>query len=157
MAVAWYAADTGVPQTTETDVQTLYLESITVGGDCAVLRMTGEVDVYTAPQLRESVIDLLADGIRHVITDLRNVEFLDSTGLAALVGSLKRIRAQNGSLLLIADTDRIIRIFRITGLIRAFTLHPSIPEAIADNEHWPAALAREGYETEEWCQKNGLV
>jgi anti-sigma B factor antagonist len=146
-----------VPQITESDVQTLYLESITVGGDCAVLRMTGEVDVYTAPQLRERVIDLLADGIRYIIADLHDVEFLDSTGLAALVGSLKRVRAQDGSLTLAANTDRILRIFRITGLVRAFRLHPSIPDAIADDEHWPAALAREGHDTEEWCRKNGLL
>jgi anti-sigma B factor antagonist len=73
------------------------------------------------------------------------------------VGSLKRVRAQGGSLTLAANTDRIVRVFRITGLIRAFTLHPSIPEAIADNEHWPAALAREGHGTEEWCRKNGLL
>jgi anti-sigma B factor antagonist len=146
-----------VPQTTETDVQTLYLESTTVGGDCAVLRITGEADVYTAPQLRERVIDLLADGIRHIIADLHDVEFLDSSALAALVGSLKRIRAQDGSLVLVANTDRILRIFRITGLIRAFTLHQSIPEAIADDEHWSAALAREGHDTQEWCRKNGLL
>ena len=67
-----------------------HLESITAGADCAVLRVAGEVDVYTAPQLRERVIGLLAGGVRHIVADLREVDFLDSTGLGALVGSLRR-------------------------------------------------------------------
>jgi anti-sigma B factor antagonist len=67
-------------------VQPFHLESIIVGADCAVLRIGGEVDVYTAPQLRERVIQLLANGVRHIIADLREVDFLDSTGLGALAG-----------------------------------------------------------------------
>jgi len=68
-------------QATEIHVQPFHLEPITVGADCAVLRIEGEIDVYTAPQLREHVIRLLASGARHIIADLREVEFLDSTGL----------------------------------------------------------------------------
>ncbi len=138
-------------------MQPFRLESITAGGDCAVLRVTGEVDVYTAPQLRESVIRLLANGVLHIIADLRDVDFLDSTGLGALVGSLKRLRTRDGSLTLVADTDKILLIFRITGLIHAFTLRMSIPDAIAADQHWQAALTREGRDSEEWCRKHGLL
>jgi anti-sigma B factor antagonist len=138
-------------------VQPFHLESITVGGDCAVLRVTGEVDVYTAPQLRESVIRLLVNGVLHIIADLRDVDFLDSTGLGALVGSLRRLRIRDGSLTLVADTDKILLIFRITGLTHAFTLRPSIPDAIAADQHWQAALTREGPDSEEWCRKHGLL
>ena len=70
----------------------LSLNSIITGGDCAVLQVAGEIDVYTAPTLREGIIDLVDKGVVHVITDMRNVDFLDSTGLGALVGSLKRLR-----------------------------------------------------------------
>ncbi len=139
---------------TEIDVQPIHLESITVGTDCAVLRVAGEVDVYTAPQLRERVIRLLADGVRHVIVDLREVAFLDSTGLGALVGSLKRLREQDGSLKLVTSTDRI---FLLTGLVRIFALHRSVPEAIAGDKHWQAALAREGRSTGEWCCEHELA
>jgi len=128
-------------------VQPFYLESITVGADCAVLRIGGEVDVYTAPQLRERVIQLLANGERHIIADLREVDFLDSTGLGAPVGSLKRLREQDGSLKLVTAADRILTILRLTGLVRVFTLHSSFPEAIAGDQHWQAALAREGRST----------
>ena len=139
------------------DVQTFQLESITVGGDCAVLRIAGEVDVYTAPRLRERVVQLLADGIRHIVADLREVDFLDSTGLGALVGSLRRLREQDGSLTLVTDTDRILRIFRLTGLAHAFALRASIPQAITGDLHWQAALAWEGLSTEEWCRQHGLL
>ncbi len=135
-------------------MQPFRLESITVGTDCAVLRIAGEVDAYTAPQLRERVIRLLADGVRHVIADLREVAFLDSTGLGALVGGLKRLREQDGSLKLVTTTDRI---FLLTGLIKVFVLRSSVPEALAGDQHWQAALAREGHSTEEWCRKHELV
>ena len=125
-------------------MQSFRLEAIPVGTDRAVLQITGDVDVYTAPQVRDRVIRLLADGVRHVIADLREVSFLDSTGLGALVGSLKRLREQDGSLELVVPDGRIMTIFRVTGLDRVFALHPSFPDAIDDDPHWQAALAREG-------------
>ncbi len=66
-----------------------HIEPITAG-DCAVLRIAGEIDVHTAPELRQHVIHLADNGTLHIIADLRGVDFLDSTGLGALVGSLKR-------------------------------------------------------------------
>ena len=134
-----------------------HLETITAGADCAVLRVRGEIDVYTAPQLREHVIKLLDDGARYLTADLREVDFLDSTGLGALVGSLKRLREQDGSLTLVTAADRILMIFRLTGLDRVFTLHPSVSQAIADDQHWQAALAREGCSTEDWCREHELL
>jgi anti-sigma B factor antagonist len=132
-------------------------ESITVGSDCAVLQITGEVDVYTAPQLREQVIQLVNSGVRHIIADLRDVDFLDSTGLGALVGSLKRLRTHDGSLKVVACGGRTLRIFQITGLTRAFALHPSVLDAVTTDNHWHAAVTREGHDTEEWCRKHGLM
>ena len=125
-------------------MQSFHLEAIPVGTDRAVLQITGEVDVYTAPQVRDRVIRLLADGVRHVIADLREVSFLDSTGLGALVGSLKRVREQGGSLELVVPDGRIMTIFRVTGLDRVFAIHSSFPDAIGDDPQWQAALAREG-------------
>jgi anti-sigma B factor antagonist len=143
--------------TTETDVQPFHLESILAGDDCAVLQVNGEVDVYTAPEVRERVVQLLADGVVHIIADLREVHFLDSTGLGTLVGSLRRVRTQDGSLMLVASARRILEIFNLTGLINAFAIYPSIPDAIATNEHWQAAVASEGSNAEEWCRKHGLA
>jgi anti-sigma B factor antagonist len=129
-------------------------ESIAVGSDCAVLQITGEVDVYTAPQLREQVVQLVNSGVRHIIADLRGVDFLDSTGLGALVGSLKRLRTHDGSFKVVATDGRTLR---ITGLTRAFGLHPSVLDAMTTDEHWQAAVTGEGHETEKWCRKHGLL
>ena len=138
-------------------MQPFHLESITVGADCAVLRVAGEVDVYTAPQLRERVIELLADGARHIIADLRQVDFLDSTGLGALVGSLKRLRDHDGSLALVSAADKTLTVFRVTGLIHVFALHSCLPEAIAGDQHWQAALASDGRSAEQWCRDHELL
>jgi len=151
------ASRTGPTQATEIHVQPFHLESITAGAECAVLRIGGEVDGYTAPQLRERVIQLLGHGARHIIADLREVEFLDSTGLGALVGSLKRLREQDGSLKLVTAADKILTIFRLTGLVHVFALHSSFPEAIAGDQHWQAALACEGRSTGEWCREHELL
>ncbi|HEY7261197.1 MAG TPA: STAS domain-containing protein [Trebonia sp.] len=132
-------------------------EPIAAGSDCAVLQITGEVDVYTAPQLREQVIQLVNSGVRHIIADLRDVDFLDSTGQGVLVGSLKRLRIHDGSFKVVASGGRTLRIFQITGLNRAFALHPSVLDAMTTDEHWQAAVTSEGQDTEDWCRKHGLL
>ena len=127
-----------------------------ISGDCAVLRITGEVDVYTAPELRQQVIDLIGNGTRHIVGDLRGVEFLDSTGLGVLVGSLKRLRARQGSLKLVTSGGRVFQLLQITGLDRAFELRQGVLDVISADPHWQAALTGEGYGAEEWCRKHDL-
>jgi anti-sigma B factor antagonist len=138
-------------------VQPLNLQSITAGDDCAALRITGEIDAYTAPQLRDNVIKLLADGSRHILVDLRGVEFLDSTGLGALVGSLKRILEQDGSLALVVSTEKIMTIFRVTGLIRVFALHSSALDVVGAEPAWQAAMAKDGHDAAQWCREHELA
>src|SRR5205809_2369992 len=81
--------------------------------DHTVLEVRGEVDVYTAPRLRERLIELVEAGARSVVVDLSAVEFLDSTGLGVLVGALKRLRAAGGSLALVCWHARLPKIFRV--------------------------------------------
>lgn len=87
-----------------------------------VLTVTGEVDVATAPSLRERLVQLIADGNTRLVVDLSPVDFLDSTGLGVLVGTLKRIRQADGELQLIIPQERIIKLFDITGLSRIFEI-----------------------------------
>ena len=96
-----------------------------------VVEVTGEIDVYTAPQLRERLIALVEGGARQVIVDLGRVEFLDSTGLGVLVGALKRLRGVGGELFLVCGQERLLKIFRITGLDRVFTLYDSVDAVTA--------------------------
>ncbi|MBW3602435.1 MAG: STAS domain-containing protein [Actinobacteria bacterium] len=102
-------------------------------GAATVLEVAGEVDVYTAPKLRERLIELVQDGRHHIVVDMTKVEFLDSTGLGVLVGGLKRVRSHDGSLRLVCDKERILKIFRITGLTKVFPIHDSLDEALQDS------------------------
>ena len=99
--------------------------------DHTVLAVGGEIDVYTAPQLRQRLIELVEAGQAHIIVDMEQVEFLDSTGLGVLVGGLKRVRALDGSLRLVCAQERILKIFRITGLEKVFGIYGSVDEALA--------------------------
>lgn len=97
----------------------------------AVLAVRGEVDVYTAPQFREQLIQLVEQGHRRVLVDLEGVEFLDSTGLGVLVGGLKRVRSHDGELALVCTQRRILKVLEITGLTKVFSIHPSVEAATA--------------------------
>jgi anti-sigma B factor antagonist len=101
------------------------------GDGCAALRVAGEVDVYTAPHIREQVRDLAAKGTVHLIADLGQVEFIDSSGLGALIGGLRRVREDDGSLVLVISTRRILRVFQLTGLTKAFTIYDNLDDALS--------------------------
>jgi anti-sigma B factor antagonist len=95
----------------------------------SLVDVKGEIDVYTAPKLREKLIELVSEGSYDVVVNLEGVDFLDSTGLGVLVGALKRVKAHDGSLSLVCTQDKILKIFKITGLTKVFPIHSSVDEA----------------------------
>jgi len=101
-------------------------------GDWTVVAVGGEIDVYTAPKLRETLVDLVNVGRFRLVVDLEAVDFLDSTGLGVLVGGLKRLRAHDGTLRVVCTQERLLKIFRITGLTKVFAIHESVADATAD-------------------------
>jgi len=103
-----------------------------------VLEVGGEVDVYTAPRLRERLVELVDAGVRSVIVDLGGVEFLDSTGLGVLVGAMKRLRVANGRFSLVCSKEALLKIFRITALDQVFPLYDTV-EAATGADAGPAA------------------
>ncbi|MEW1956426.1 STAS domain-containing protein [Kineococcus sp. NPDC059986] len=96
-----------------------------------VVEVSGEIDVYTAPTLRERLNELVGAGHHHLVVDMEGVEFLDSTGLGVLVGGLKRVRSHDGSLHLVCQREKILKVFRITGLTKVFPIHDTVADAIA--------------------------
>jgi anti-sigma B factor antagonist len=96
-----------------------------------IVAVGGEIDVYTAPKLRDKITELVGEGHQDLVIDMEGVDFLDSTGLGVLVGGLKRVRAHDGSLRLVCSQERILKIFRITGLTKVFPIHSSVEEAVA--------------------------
>ena len=95
-----------------------------------IVAVGGEIDVYTAPKLRDRISELVAAGNYDLVIDMEGVDFLDSTGLGVLVGGLKKVRAHEGSMELICNQDRLLKIFRITGLAKVFTIHASEAAAL---------------------------
>ena len=98
------------------------------------LDLEGEVDVYTAPLLRQEIMDQVDNGSPHLLVNLEKVEYLDSTGLGILIGGVKRAKEKSGSLKLVGPSARITRIFEITGLNKIFDVYPSESEALASME-----------------------
>jgi anti-sigma B factor antagonist len=96
-----------------------------------VVSVGGEIDVYTAPQLRERLIELIDQGYYRIVVDLSRVEFLDSTGLGVLVGGLKRSRGHDGDLALVCSHPRIMKVFEVTGLNKVFSIADSVEAVVA--------------------------
>lgn len=98
-------------------------------GDWSVLRVGGEIDLATAPTLREHLVSVIDGGDHRVIIDLGGVDFIDSTGLGALIGGLKRVRGLDGDLRLVCSEPRILKVFDITGLDKVFDIRPDVEAA----------------------------
>ena len=96
-----------------------------------VVDVGGEIDISTAPRLRDLLIELVSKNNYQLVVNMDKVEFLDSTGLGVLVGGLRRVRAHDGSLDLVCTRERILKIFRITGLTQVFGIHETVDQAIA--------------------------
>ena len=84
--------------------------------------LTGEIDISTAGRVREALIAISSSGENKVVVDMTNVTFMDSTGLAALVGPLKRFRSMNGQIVLRSPARPVRKVLEISGLTRVFTI-----------------------------------
>jgi anti-sigma B factor antagonist len=106
----------------------------TVGDNC-VVTVRGEVDVYSAPALQETLSAMLAAAAKAVVVDLTEVGFLDSTGLGVLVAA-RNAAVNAGQALPIACAEgRILKLFKITGLDSVFDIHPSAEAALQSVGH----------------------
>lgn len=100
-------------------------------GDIGVLGVRGEVDVYTAPKLKAAVVETMEGGCVRLVVDLSEVGFMDSSGLGVLVSALKRTKDAGGALRLVCGDERVLKIFRITGLSKVFAIDASRESAMS--------------------------
>jgi len=98
-----------------------------------VVRVDGELDLYTAPQLKDALDEVITAGHTSLVVDLTGVGFLDSTGLGVLLSGLKMIKAlgQEGNLSLVVNDPHVSKVLRITGFEGLFDIHDSVGEALA--------------------------
>jgi anti-sigma B factor antagonist len=106
-----------------------------------VISLAGEVDLYTAPEFKQQLLEVISQGARKVVVDFSDTTFIDSTTLGVLVGGVKRLRSNDGQLSLVCSDRNITKIFEITGLDRVFTIYPTraaAVEQISDGGQPPA-------------------
>jgi anti-sigma B factor antagonist len=90
-----------------------------------VIAVRGDVDLYSAPELRQRLDELIGAGKTRVLVDLCDASFIDSTTLGVIVGAIKRLRIHDGRLALACDDPSILRVFGITGLDQVIGVHPT--------------------------------
>jgi anti-sigma B factor antagonist len=100
-----------------------------VNAETHVVAVTGEIDLFTAPEFKQRVSAPIDAGRQNIIVDLTATTFIDSSSLGVLIGAHRRLKLRGGALIVVCDNDAIVKTFRITGLDGVFTLVPSLDDA----------------------------
>jgi anti-sigma B factor antagonist len=107
------------------------IDARAVDASKAVVAITGSVDLTTAPDLRNRLAEVIDDGHTCIVVDLTATDFLDSTGLGALVSALKRLRMKDGEIRIVCSSGQVRKVFQITSLDRVFPMHDSVDDALS--------------------------
>ncbi len=105
-----------------------------VHGGMNVFELTGSLDIATSPTVRASLVEASGRGDHQLIVDLTKVDFLDSTGLGALIGAQRRAKEFGGDVRLVVKEGQILRLLRITGLLKVLSVYPTLDDAVNDGE-----------------------
>ena len=106
------------------------IDDYRLGDDAHVVTVSGEIDLFTAPEFKARISDAIEAGRDLVIVDLSAATFIDSSSLGVLIGAHRRLKLRGGSLVVVCDNDAIVKTFRITGLDGVFTLVRSLDDAL---------------------------
>src|SRR6188768_4572000 len=109
------------------------IEDRAVDDETHVVAVTGEIDLFTAPEFKQRVSAPIDAGRLHVVVDLTETTFIDSSSLGVLIGAHRRLKLRGGALLVVCNSEAIAKTFKITGLDGVFTLAGSVDEALADD------------------------
>jgi anti-sigma B factor antagonist len=107
------------------------IASETLDGARGLVSLQGEVDIYTAPRLKERLTELLDAGVTGLVVDLTDVTFIDSTALGVLIGGVRRLHEVEGHMALVVATRPVERVLTLTGLDRVFTIHATRDAAVS--------------------------
>ncbi len=102
--------------------------------DIEVFELTGSLDIATSPTVRAALTSASERGGHQLIVDLTQVDFLDSTGLGALIGGQRRAREFDGEVRLVAKEGQILRLLRITGLLKVFAVYSTLEDAVKSGQ-----------------------
>jgi anti-sigma B factor antagonist len=110
---------------------TYHVSSQAVDDETAVVNISGELDLYSAPELKESMSRLIEQGKSRLVIDMSEAIFIDSTAIGVLVGGLRRVQELGGSLDIVCTHKEILRVLEIVGLDQVFDIHESRKDAFA--------------------------
>ena len=106
------------------------IEDRSVDPETHVVAVAGEIDLFTAPEFKQRVSAPIDEGRRHVVVDLTETTFIDSSSLGVLIGAHRRLRRLDGQLVIVCSNEAISKTFRITGLDGVFTIVRTLDEAL---------------------------
>jgi anti-sigma B factor antagonist len=101
-------------------------------GEMPIFELTGSLDIATAPTVRAALLEAADKGDHRIVVDLERVDFLDSTGLGAMIGAQRRAKEAGGEIRLVVQEGQILRLLRITGLLKAFGVYVTLEDALAE-------------------------
>jgi anti-sigma B factor antagonist len=104
-----------------------------VDDDTHVVSVSGEIDLFTAPEFKQRMSAPIEEGRSNLIVDLSRTTFIDSSSLGVLIGAHRRLKLRGGSLIVVCDDEAIAKTFKITGLDGVFTLAPTVEAALEDD------------------------
>jgi anti-sigma B factor antagonist len=102
--------------------------------DVQVFELIGSLDIATSPTVRAALTEASERSSHRLIVDLTRVDFLDSTGLGALIGGQRRAKEFGGEVRLVAKEGQILRLLRITGLLKVFAVYSTLEDGVADGQ-----------------------
>src|SRR5919205_677828 len=109
------------------------IEDRKVDDDTHVLSVSGEIDLFTAPEFKLRMSAPIDAGRSHIVVDLSRTTFIDSSSLGVLIGAHRRLKLRGGSLVVVCDNEAIAKTFKVTGLDGVFTIAPSVEAALSDD------------------------
>lgn len=107
------------------------IESERMPDGATVITVAGELDLYTAPRLKEELLAALEDNVLQLVVDMTGVHFIDSSALGVLIGGVKRLKPLGGKLVLVSVDENVNWIFQITGLNSVFEIYTTRDDALA--------------------------
>jgi len=111
-----------------TDFQAM---TMNLGGGIATVSVSGEADIYTAPELKDALVTAVDGGATEVLVDLSDATFIDSTTLGVLIGTVRRLRPRGGTMAIVCRDRNICRIFEITRLDQVFPIFETVEDGLA--------------------------
>jgi len=102
-----------------------------LGDEVYVISFAGEADLYTAPELKQELLEVISEGASQVIVDFSNATLIDSTTLGVLVGSLRRLAPVDGRLSIVCGDSSVAKVFELTHLDRVFPIYDDRDDAVA--------------------------